>query len=131
MIAFSLAIGDELLRGEIVDGNSAYLGAALLRAGLRLAGTPAVGDDENEIVASLRDAARHAAVVVVSGGLGPTSDDRTAAAAARAFERPLELHEPSLERMRALFASRGYTLTPNNEKQAWVPRGAEVIENPV
>jgi nicotinamide-nucleotide amidase len=131
MIIESLAIGDELLRGEVVDTNSAYLGAALLRAGLRLARTRTLGDEEDEICAELSAAAKRASAVVVSGGLGPTVDDRTASAAGRVFGRPLELHAPTLERMRALFAARGYTLSSNNEKQAWVPRGATVIENPV
>jgi nicotinamide-nucleotide amidase len=127
----SLAVGDEILRGEIVDTNSAYLAGALLRAGLRLCRAEALPDDEDILVEALRGAAARSSVLVVSGGLGPTADDRTAAAASRAFGRPLCLHEPSLERIRALFASRGYPLSPNNEKQAWVPEGAVVIENPV
>lgn len=127
----SLAVGDELLRGEIVDANAAYLGAALLRAGLSLSAATVLPDDEEIVAQGLRAAAARADAVIVSGGLGPTIDDRTAAAAARAFGRPLVQHEPSLLRIRALFAARGLALSPNNEKQALVPEGAEVLENPV
>jgi nicotinamide-nucleotide amidase len=127
----TLAVGDELLRGETLDSNASYLQAALLRAGLRVARGAIVPDDEDTLASELSRAADRANVVVVSGGLGPTVDDRTAAAAARAFGRTLVCDEASLERMRGLFASRGYPFTPNNEKPAWVPNGARVIENPV
>jgi nicotinamide-nucleotide amidase len=130
MTVESIAIGDEILRGEVVDSNSAYLGAALLQAGLRLARAHALADEIDEIAGALRAAAERAHAVVVSGGLGPTADDRTAEAAALAFGRPLALHAPTLDRIRSIFAARGYPLTPNNEKQALVPEGAEVIENP-
>src|SRR4051812_48153777 len=120
----TVAVGDELLRGETVDSNAAFLGASLLAAGLRLAAGAVIPDDEETIVAQLRAAAARADVVVVSGGLGPTVDDLTAAAAARAFGVGLVLDAPTRERIRQRLASRGYPLTPNNEKVAYVPEGA-------
>ena len=127
----TVAIGDELLRGETVDSNAAYLGAALLRAGLQLGGSAVIPDDEETIVLHLRAAAERADVVVVSGGLGPTVDDLTAAAAARAFRKKLVLDEETLRRIRERLASRGYALTPNNERVAYIPEGALVLDNPV
>ena len=131
LIVETLAIGDELLRGETLDSNASYLASSLLRAGVRLAASQVLPDDTDMIVAHLRAARGRVDVLVVSGGLGPTVDDRTAESAALALDAPLQLHVPTLERIRALFASRGYTLTPNNEKQALVPTGALVLENPV
>lgn len=131
LVVETCAIGDELLRGETLDSNASYLASALLRAGLRLAASHVLPDDEDQIVAHLRAARGRVDALVVSGGLGPTVDDLTAQAAAIALDAPLVLHAPTLERIRALFAARGYTLTPNNEKQAQVPSGAVVLENPV
>jgi nicotinamide-nucleotide amidase len=88
-----------------------------------------IGDDAVEIQETLREASSRCNLVIVTGGLGPTDDDRTARAAASAFGLPMVLHGPSLERIRERFKRLGFEMTPNNERQAYVPEGADVISN--
>jgi nicotinamide-nucleotide amidase len=126
-----LTIGDEILSGTIVDTNSSLIAQKLGAMGLEVRRMGSVGDSEEDIVDELLSASRRARAVIVTGGLGPTQDDRTAQAAARAFGRNLVLHEESLRRIRELFQSLGLEMTPNNERQAWVPEGSTVIPNPM
>jgi nicotinamide-nucleotide amidase len=126
-----LTIGDELMRGEIVDSNKARLAERLLSLDLETRFQTSVGDDPEDIADAFRRAAGRSRVVLVSGGLGPTRDDITVEVLARSFGRELVLHEPSLEGIRAFFARFGRTMAANNEKQAWFPEGAEVLPNPV
>jgi nicotinamide-nucleotide amidase len=126
-----LTVGDELLRGEIVDVNSSTIARRLLDVGLQVEMSVTVGDEKDEIINALREMARRSRVVMVTGGLGPTQDDRTAEAAAEAFGRRLILHEGALERIKTIFRKYGLELTPNNMKQAYVPEDAQVIINPV
>ena len=124
-----LTTGDEVVTGQIVDTNAAWLSERLFELGAYVARRATVGDVLEEIVAALREAAARADVTIVSGGLGPTIDDRTAEAASVAFGRPLVCDEAQLERLRARFAAAGRTFTENNARQAWVPDGAGVITN--
>jgi nicotinamide-nucleotide amidase len=124
-----LSTGDELLTGQVVDTNSAWLMDRLWDLGVGVRRKTLVGDDREDILAALRETTARADVVVMSGGLGPTEDDLTAECVAAALGVPLELHEPTLRAIRDRFARLGRTLTPNNEKQARVPRGATVIPN--
>lgn len=126
-----LATGDELLKGAIVDSNSAFLLALLYDAGLRVERTGTAPDDQAKLRDAILEAAGRADAVVVSGGLGPTADDVTAAAAAEAAGVGREVHQPSLERLRARWASRGLgEMPPNNLRQVTVPVGSEVMPNP-
>lgn len=130
-LAEILTTGDELLRGEVVNTNAAWLGARLIGLGLSLARVTTVGDALEPLVAAASEAVARCDVLLVSGGLGPTDDDRTTEAIARtAGALPLELHAGALQALRERFARGGYTLTPNNEKQAWLPRGATMLPNP-
>jgi nicotinamide-nucleotide amidase len=124
-----LSTGDELLTGQIVDTNSPWLMDRLWDLGLLVRRKTLVGDDRDDLLAALRETAARADVVVMSGGLGPTEDDLTAESVARAAGVPLELDAASLEAIRARFERLGRTMTPNNEKQAWFPRGATVLPN--
>jgi nicotinamide-nucleotide amidase len=124
-----LATGDELLTGQVVDTNSAWLMDRLWDLGVEVRRKTLVGDDREDLAAALAESTGRAEVVVVSGGLGPTEDDLTAECVAAAMGVPLEIHLPTLQAIRDRFARMGRTLTPNNEKQARVPRGASVIEN--
>jgi nicotinamide-nucleotide amidase len=126
-----ITIGDEILSGTIVDTNSAMIAQKLGSVGLELKRMSSVGDDPEEIVRELREAAKRARAVIVTGGLGPTQDDRTASAASEVFGVPLELHQESLARLRELFGNLGLEMTPNNERQAWIPRGSRVVPNPM
>src|SRR5581483_5939439 len=124
-----LTIGDELNRGEIVDTNSSWLAERLTELGLHVRWRSSVTDDEPDIAQALEQAAGRARVVVCSGGLGPTDDDRTVDVVARLLGvAPVvdPLHE---QKMTARFAERGFRMTPNNLRQVRVPMGAEVLEN--
>ncbi len=124
-----LATGDELLTGQVVDTNSAWLMDRLWDLGLMVRRATAVGDDRRDLGEALREISARADVVVMSGGLGPTEDDLTSEVVAAAMGVPLEVHQPSLEAIRERFRMLGRTMTPNNEKQARFPRGATVIPN--
>lgn len=126
-----ITIGDEILSGTIVDTNSAMIARKLGSVGLELRRMSSVGDEPEEIIRELRAAAGRARAVIVTGGLGPTQDDRTALAAAEAFGVPLSLHEETLRKLREFFANLGLEMTQNNERQAWMPQGSQVVPNPM
>jgi len=125
-----ITIGDELIEGRLVDTNAGELSAELADIGLRVAEHRTVGDDIGAIVEALRTAAGRADAVLVSGGLGPTTDDLTAIAAARAFGLEIERSPIALEHTRRFFADRGRTMAPSNEKQADLPAGCTILPNP-
>jgi len=129
MRAIVLGIGDELLTGQVVDTNSAYLAARLGEMGIRTCAHWTVGDDLEAIAAAVRDAAARADVVILSGGLGPTPDDVTRDAIADALGAPLVVDEDCRRRIEAFFARRGRTMTDANRVQAMIPEGAEALEN--
>jgi nicotinamide-nucleotide amidase len=120
--------GDELLRGDIVNTNQAYLGQRLLDLGVFATHAVSVSDDLAAMAAAIRDAlSRRPEVLVLSGGLGPTDDDLTREATAEALGRPLEFHADLLEKIREKFAGRGFTMTESNRKQALLPQGSTAI----
>jgi nicotinamide-nucleotide amidase len=124
-----LSTGDELLTGQVLDTNSAWLLDRLWELGLLARRKTLVGDDRQDLLAALRETSSRSEVVVMSGGLGPTEDDLTAECVAAAMGVALELHPASLEAIRARFRKLGREMTPNNEKQAYFPRGATVVPN--
>jgi nicotinamide-nucleotide amidase len=125
-----LCTGDELLTGLTVDTNSPYFMERLLPLGEQVARTTIVGDVREEILEALLTTSARADAVLVSGGLGPTADDLTAECAAEAAGVPLLESAEALHALEARFARRGILLTPNNRRQALVPKGAEVVLNP-
>ncbi len=131
MKAEILTVGDEILRGEIVDSNKAFLAERLLALDVETRFQTSVRDDPEDLADAFRRAARRSDVVLVSGGLGPTRDDLTIAVLGGSFERKLVLHEPSLATIRAFFERLGREMAENNAKQAWFPEGAEVLPNPI
>jgi len=131
MKAEILTIGDEILRGEIVDSNKARLSERLLRLDVETRYQSSVRDDPADMEEAFRRAAERADLVLVSGGLGPTRDDLTLEILARTFGRKLVLHEPSLAAMRAFFQRIGREMAKVNAKQAWLPEGAEALANPI
>jgi nicotinamide-nucleotide amidase len=131
MSAAVLTIGTEITRGEIVDTNSAWLASRLTALGFEVLAIDTVDDDRERIVEALRRLHHGAKVVIVTGGLGPTTDDLTAACAAEALGVDLVRDEASLEAIQRKLAAAGRQLTPSNARMADVPRGAEVIGNPV
>jgi nicotinamide-nucleotide amidase len=131
MKAEILTIGDELLRGEIVDSNKSFLSQRLLSLDLETRFHVTCADDRADMTETFRRAAARSDIVLVSGGLGPTRDDLTMEVLAATFDRKLVLHQPSLDGIRAFFARFGRTMSAINEKQAWFPEGADVLPNPI
>jgi molybdenum cofactor synthesis domain-containing protein len=124
-----LIIGNEILSGRTVDANLPYLAKALGAVGIRLAEARVVPDDEAEIVAALNACRAKYRYVFTTGGIGPTHDDITAAAVARAFGRPLIRHPEAERRLLAHFPPE--KVIPARMSMADTPEGAELIDNPV
>lgn len=131
MRAEILSIGDELLRGEIVDTNKSFLSERLLHLDVEARFHSTVADDRADITEALLRAVARADIVLVSGGLGPTRDDLTIEVLAETFGRKLVLDGAVLTELRAFFARFGREMAAINEKQAWFPEGAEVLANPI
>jgi nicotinamide-nucleotide amidase len=129
MQAEIVSIGTELLLGEIVDTNAAYIARQLTTIGLDLHYKTTVGDNEARITAVLRQALDRSGVVITTGGLGPTVDDVTREAVAAATNRPLEMREELIPEISAFFCRRGAQMTDNNLRQARLPEGATAIAN--
>lgn len=126
-----LSTGDEVLHGQIVDTNAAWLADVLFQQGLPMTSRTTVGDSLESLIATLQARSHEADVLIVNGGLGPTSDDLSALAAARACGVELAMQQAWLEQMEAWFASRGRVMAASNRKQAEIPANAELIDNPV
>lgn len=126
-----LSTGDEVLHGQITDTNAAWLADFFFNQGLPLTRRNTVGDSLESLVAILRERSEHADVLIVNGGLGPTSDDLSALAAATAAGEELVLHEAWLTHMEQFFSERGRVMAPSNRKQAEIPASAELVDNPV
>ncbi len=123
-----VAVGTELLLGQIVDTNAAWLGETLAAAGIDRHYTTAVGDNLGRIVHALRCALARSDAVIVCGGLGPTQDDITREALAEVMTVSLVRDQSVADRIAAMFAARGREMAANNLRQAEVPDGATVIE---
>jgi nicotinamide-nucleotide amidase len=125
-----VCVGDELLAGVTVNTNAAMIGEMLIAAGLPVEWSVCVSDEEDEIVRFLQMAAQDAKVVIVTGGLGPTQDDKTREALARLVGTDLERDESIVDDIRERFKAFGRTMPEANAKQADIPRGASKILNP-
>lgn len=126
-----LSTGDEVLHGQITDTNAAWLADFFFEQGLPLSRRNTVGDNLGALVSILRERSEHADVLIVNGGLGPTSDDLSALAAATAKGEGLILHPEWLAHMEQFFSERGRVMAPSNRKQAEIPASAELVNNPV
>ncbi len=125
-----VAIGSELLLGQIVDTNSVWMAQRLTDIGVNLFYKTIVGDNPGRMKEVLTRALERSDIVITSGGLGPTQDDLTREVVAEVTDRKL-VHDPQLlEQINQCFRSRGFVMTPNNERQADIPEGAIPVENP-
>jgi nicotinamide-nucleotide amidase len=123
-----VAVGTELLLGQVVDTNSSWMGERLAVAGIDSHFQTKVGDNLARIVLAIRTALARSDAVIVCGGLGPTQDDITREAIAEVMNVELVRDDAIVERIRAMFSSRGREMAENNARQADVPEGASVIE---
>ena len=126
-----LAIGTELLLGQIVDTNSAWIGEQLAASGIDSYEHRAIGDNQTRIIAALRDMLERSDAVIVCGGLGPTQDDLTRDAIAELMGVPLRRRDDLVDLIAAMFSSRARDMPQNNLRQADVPEGGEPIPNPI
>ncbi|HZO88529.1 MAG TPA: competence/damage-inducible protein A [Chthonomonadaceae bacterium] len=130
MRAEVVSVGTELLLGQIVDTNAAYLARVLSDLGISLYRRTTVGDNMERLVAALRQALADADVVITIGGLGPTMDDITRDGLAEAMGDTLHTDPEIAERLRQFFTSRGMTVLESNLRQALVPAHGRAIDNP-
>ncbi len=124
-----LCVGTELLLGDIVNTNAAFLSTQLADLGIGVYHHSVVGDNPQRLKDAFALALSRADIVITSGGLGPTKDDLTKETAAEFFGLPMELDEASLQSIRDYFASTGRVMSQNNEKQAMMPKGAIIFPN--
>lgn len=125
-----LAIGDEVLRGEITNSNATFISDRLFDAGYEVRAHRVVSDEPADIRAAIQSLTSEAAVIIATGGLGPTDDDRTVDVVCDLLGVSGVEHKPSLDAMKQRFSAHGFEMTPNNLRQVRVPDGAEAFSNP-
>ena len=125
-----IAVGSELLSSSFPETNSLFLAEKLEQAGLNLTFKTVVSDRWSELQEVIRTARERSQIIFLSGGLGPTEDDRTKEALARVVRRRLIFNPEILKRIKKRFASRGLAMPASNKKQAYLIEGAEILENP-
>jgi len=129
MTAEVIAVGTELLLGDILNTNAQYLARELAKLGINVYYQTVVGDNRARLLEAYKAAFSRADIVIATGGLGPTEDDLTKETAAEFFGLELELHEPSWEKIQGLFYSMHSNMTLTNKKQAMMPKGCTVLVN--
>jgi nicotinamide-nucleotide amidase len=130
MNAEIIAIGSELLLGQIVDTNSSFIAKRLAENGIELIQTTTVGDDLQRMKEVISEAINRSQIVITTGGIGPTEDDLTREAIAEVFQRSLIFQPHLMEQIEALFKKRGFRMAESNRKQAYIPEDAIPIQNP-
>ena len=131
ILAELLTIGDEILYGQIVDTNSQWMSVELDKVGIKVIRKTTVGDQEDEILTAFAEAEKRADIILITGGLGPTSDDLTKPLLAKYFDCKLEIHEEALQEITAFFKSRGREMIEPNRQQAALPVCCTKITNPI
>jgi len=129
MTAEVIAVGTELLLGDILNTNAQYLARELAKLGINVYYQTVVGDNRTRLLEAYKAAFRRADIVIATGGLGPTEDDLTKETAAEFFGLDLELDGPSWEKIRGLFNSMHSNMTLTNKKQAMMPKGCVILNN--
>lgn len=124
-----IAVGTEILLGDIVNTDAQTVALALGELGINVYYNTVVGDNPERLRAAVEIAKSRADIIITTGGLGPTFDDLTKQTLAECFGKKLVLNENELEKIRGFFTKIGREMTPNNEQQAYLPEGCEVLEN--
>ncbi|HXX35945.1 MAG TPA: CinA family nicotinamide mononucleotide deamidase-related protein [Thermodesulfobacteriota bacterium] len=130
MKAEVIAIGSELLLGQIVDTNSSYIAKRLAENGIELVQTATVGDNLQRMEEVIREAINRCPIIITTGGIGPTEDDLTREAISEVTQHRLTFQPNLMEQIETLFKLRGFRMPESNRKQAYIPEGAIPIENP-
>ena len=130
MLAEVITVGDELLLGQTVDTNSAWMGEVFATYGIALRRITSISDNAEEIVAALDEARARVDLVLMTGGLGPTRDDITKQTLANYFGMELQMNDEVIQRISAWFHGRGLPMLGVNEAQAMLPDGCTVLPNP-
>ena len=129
MNAELIAVGTEILLGDIVNTDAQVISQGLSELGINVFYQTVVGDNPACLRHVIETARDRADIIITTGGLGPTLDDLTKETLATVFGRKMALHQPSLDRIKDFFQTIGREMTPNNEKQAWLPEGCTVFVN--
>ncbi|MNK17128.1 Nicotinamide-nucleotide amidohydrolase PncC [compost metagenome] len=129
MLAEIITIGDEILIGQIVDTNSAWMGVELNKIGVKVKQITSISDEADHIVAALNEAQKRADIILITGGLGPTKDDVTKITLSKYFNMPLKLDEVTLAHVKQFFEKLNRPMIEANIKQAEVPDGCTVTMN--
>ena len=130
MLAEIITIGDELLIGQVIDTNSAWMAEQLNLVGIRVHQITSISDNQQHILTTLREASHRAQLILVTGGLGPTKDDITKQTFCKYFDTSLVFSEAAYKNVEKLFSARGVAVTELNRLQAMVPANCTVIPNP-
>ena len=126
-----ISVGNELLSGQCLDTNRAWLGERLYSVGLEVVSGYTVADEIEIVSDAITNAARQSKIILITGGLGPTDDDLTRQAVAKYLGVELEYHEELFEQIKAYFINRNYPMAEKNKVQAYIPQGAIALDNPV
>ncbi|TGA72179.1 CinA family nicotinamide mononucleotide deamidase-related protein [Aliivibrio fischeri] len=126
-----ISTGEEVLHGDIVDTNAAWMSQLFYQHGFKLSNRSTVGDNIDALVSEIHHQTNQASIVIVNGGLGPTSDDISSEAAAKVLNTNLVMSQYWLDRMQARYLEQGKEMPHSNIKQAMLPEGAQLIDNPV
>jgi nicotinamide-nucleotide amidase len=129
MQAEIITIGDEILIGQVVDTNSAFLASELHKIGIRVERITSVKDRRDSIITALDEASRRSRLIIMTGGLGPTLDDITKQSLAEYFQTKLTLNEQVLQHIKYLLYARGTELNERNIRQAEIPEGCKILHN--
>src|SRR5258708_411244 len=129
ILADILTIGDEILYGQIIDTNSQWISTQLDKIGVRVFRKTAVGDNKEEILKILKESEQRSNIILITGGLGPTSDDITKPTLAEYFNSKLVLNQQALEDVTKFFKSKGKDLSELNRQQAFLPDVCQFISN--
>lgn len=129
ILAEIITIGDELLIGQVVDTNSAWLGKELSELGIQVKQITSCSDDALHIKEALAMATKRVDIIIITGGLGPTKDDITKKTLDEYFNSGMVMHEPTKKRVEGIFSMRKMPMLESNYLQAMVPQNCEVLEN--
>lgn len=129
MEAIIITIGDEILIGQVVDTNSAWLGQKMSEAGIKINKTISIGDEYDTIISTLKNSVDEADLIITTGGLGPTKDDITKKAIADFVGTTLYFHQPTFERIKNIFEKLGRPMSPSHNDQCLMPENAEILHN--